>query len=46
MSADDFSPDSSDAIAWYDESAEAIIGRHESLAAEKVNGWLAGVYGP
>jgi SAM-dependent methyltransferase len=43
MSADESSPDSSDAVAWYDENAEAIIERHESLAPEKVNAWLADV---
>ena len=43
MSADDFSPDSSDAVAWYDEYAEAIVARHESLAPEKVNAWLADI---
>jgi SAM-dependent methyltransferase len=41
LSADDFSPDSNDAVAWYDENAEAIIERHESLAPERVNAWLA-----
>ena len=40
MSADDLSPDSSDAVAWYDENAEAIVERHESIAPEKVNDWL------
>lgn len=44
MSADDFSPDSNDAVAWYDENAEAIVERHESLAPEKVNAWLATFY--
>ena len=43
MSADDISPDSSDAIAWYDDNVESVVERHESLAPEKVNAWLAGV---
>ena len=43
MSADDFSPDASDAVAWYDENAEAIVERHESIAPEKVNDWLEDV---
>ncbi len=29
MSADDFSPDSSDAVAWDDEYAEAIVARQD-----------------
>ena len=40
MSADDLSLDSSDAIAWYDDHAEALVERHESVAPEKVNDWL------
>ncbi len=43
MPADDFSPDSSDAIAWYDDHAEAVVKRHESMAPEKVNAWLDNV---
>ena len=40
MFADDLSPDSSDAIGWYDDHAEALVERHESVAPEKVNAWL------
>src|SRR5258708_28253088 len=27
---------------WYQEHAEAVVERHESLAPEKVNAWLDG----
>ena len=40
MSVDDLSPDASDAVAWYDEHAETVVERHESMAPEKVNAWL------
>jgi protein-L-isoaspartate O-methyltransferase len=40
MSADDVSPDVSDAIGWYDDRAEALVERHEPVAPEKVNAWL------
>jgi hypothetical protein len=43
MSAADFVPDSSDAVAWYEENADAMVERHESLAPEKVNAWLPDV---
>jgi Methyltransferase domain len=43
MSADDISPDSSDAVAWYDDNVTSVVERHESLASERVNAWLAGV---
>jgi SAM-dependent methyltransferase len=43
MSTDDFSPDATDAVAWYDEHAEAAVARHESAAPEGVNAWLANV---
>jgi hypothetical protein len=40
MSSDDFSPDSSDAVAWFDENVESVVERQQSLAPEKVNAWL------
>src|ERR1700722_6083065 len=43
MSADDFSPDSSDAVAWYDQNVESVVERHEPLAPEEVNAWLADI---
>jgi SAM-dependent methyltransferase len=43
MPYDDSSPESSDAVAWYDQNVESAVERHESLAPEKVNNWLAGV---
>jgi SAM-dependent methyltransferase len=36
----DTSSDASDAVGWYDDHAESIAERHESLAPEKVNAWL------
>jgi hypothetical protein len=36
ISADDFTPDSNDAVGWYNENAEAIIERQASLAPETV----------
>ena len=40
MSAEQSSSDISDAVGWYDDHAESIVERHESLAPEKVNAWL------
>jgi protein-L-isoaspartate O-methyltransferase len=40
MSAEESSSDASDAVGWYDDHAEPIAERHESLAPEKVNAWL------
>ena len=43
MPYDDSSPESSDAVAWYDQNVDSAVARHESLAPEKVNAWLADV---
>jgi protein-L-isoaspartate O-methyltransferase len=43
MSADESSSDASNAVGWYEDHAEAVVERHESLAPEKVNAWLEGV---
>ena len=40
MSAEESSSDTSDAVGWYDDHAESIVERHESLAPERVNAWL------
>ena len=40
MSAEESSSDASDAVGWYDDHAESIAERHESLAPEKINAWL------
>jgi SAM-dependent methyltransferase len=40
MSADDLGSDSSDAVAWYDQHADGVVERHESVAPEKVDAWL------
>jgi hypothetical protein len=40
MSAEESSSDAGDAVGWYDDHAESIVERYESLAPEKVNAWL------
>ncbi len=37
---DESNRDTSDAVLWYQEHADAVVERHESLAPEKVNAWL------
>jgi SAM-dependent methyltransferase len=37
---DESNPDATDAVLWYQEHAEAVVERHESLAPEKVNAWF------
>jgi hypothetical protein len=43
MPADDFSPDASDAVGWYDDHAEAVVARYESVAPDRVNAWLTNI---
>jgi SAM-dependent methyltransferase len=40
MPTEEPKPDTSDAVLWYQEHADAVVERHESLAPEKVNAWL------
>jgi SAM-dependent methyltransferase len=37
---DESNSDATDAVLWYQEHAEAVVERHESLAPEKVNAWF------